>query len=345
MGAGNAIAAFDLYAHRVPPMALLLLVRMALTSVDSHQDPYFEGGHDMLARAALGRGRHAALSDSDRRAVRRGISDLRAAGAIETLRHGAVRRGENDSARYGLNLTTASAADTGRKTSYVGRAEVVCEDPQHRTENVLREDPSHRTDSVRCEPSQDPPHRTFSAVDTGRFLTGTPDGKRPTKEERGGVKEEEKEHSALAKILKLPSAGWPVVNQSPAVIALVTDTRLPVVTAQTITADWVDHCRNHKVDLPPGLIGRYAKLIKSALDANFEPGLIKRALARMLSDGQASWPGSFDAYLVRVQEQPTGAPPRKLTPGEESAKRLVEGAENPSAVVSMIQQFFNKGAS
>jgi hypothetical protein len=119
----------------------------------------------------------------------------------------------------------------------------------------------------------------------------------------------------------------------------------PILDAQTITGAWIDHCAANNVKLPRNLIGRYAKGIKTALDQGFDADLIKRALARMLADGQASWPGSFDAYLVRVQQAAVAAPrQRRLGPGEDSARRLLAG-EEPGQVIDAVNRFFERGAS
>lgn len=319
MGARNALAAFDLYAGLVPPTSLLLLVRMALVSKDSDREPWFSEGHAALARMALGRGRHAAVDETDLKAVQRAMTPLRQVGAISTLRAPSIRRDGHDTAKYQLHL---NASDAGRKPSTVDVA-------------------SRPPETVQREASEDPPRGTKNVLHGGRKTSARPPEtvhQRKQEETQRRQKElgAEPDGSALATVLRHPSSE----------LAIITDTRPPVVEvhAGQITGAWVDHCRNHNVTLPRDLIGRYGKAIKTALDDGFEPGLIKRALARMLTDGQASWPGSFPAYLVRVQEQPGGTH-RKLTPGEESAARLVAGADNPGEVIDAVQRFFERGAS
>lgn len=143
------------------------------------------------------------------------------------------------------------------------------------------------------------------------------------------------ERGALAPVLRHPSAEF----------AIITDSRVPAVeiNAGTITGQWIDHCRTHHLEIPRDLVPRYAKGIKAALEDGIDPNLIKRALALMLEQGQVSWPSSLPAYIVRVQETPK--PTRKLTPGEESAQRLIAGADNPGEVIDAVARFFERGAS
>lgn len=145
------------------------------------------------------------------------------------------------------------------------------------------------------------------------------------------------EPSGLAKILRHPSAE----------LAIITDTRLPVVTTQTILADWINFCQKAtpSVILTKHVIGGYAKVIKDMLDEGFGETKIKNGLALMLTKGQAGFPRSLSTYIVQAQVQPNGAPPRRLTPGEESAQRLIAGADNPGVVIDAIQRFFDKGVS
>lgn len=318
MGAINAMAAFDTYAGLVPPTSLLVLIRMALVSKDSDREPWFSEGHKALARAALGRGRHAEVDETDLKAVQRAMRPLHEVGAITTDRPASVRRDDGSTARYLLHLKTPHG---GRKPSGV-------EAPSRGTKNGGR----HRT--------EDPQRGTVSGLHGGRktVARGTETVHQRKQEETRRRQEEleARDRTAIAAVLRHPSAELAIIEpaQPPAV----------VVNAGSITAGWIDHCKTSGVALPRDLIGRYAKAINQALEDGFDPNLIKRALGRMLDDGQASWPGSFGAYLVRVQEAPTGRT-RKLTPGEESAARLVGGADNPGEVIDAVQRFFERGAS
>lgn len=324
MGARNVLAAFDLYAGLVPPTSMLLLLRMAVVARDGDANPWYAEGHEALARMALGRGRHAVVDEADLRAVERAITPLRKVGAIHTDRPASVRKGGHNTARYRLNLD----AHAPRNSSGV-------EPPSRPTENVGREAP------------QDPQRPPKSGADAPRKVVRTPHENRGTEEyEETRRRTKERGAPAVGRAVVQPNALATVLNHPSSELAIITDTRpSPVeINAGQLTSAWVDHCRANNVTLPRDLIGRYAKSIKSALDDGFEPGLIKRALGRMLTEGQASWPGSFPAYLVRVQEQPGGAH-RKLTPGEESAARLVAGADNPGEVIDAVQRFFERGAS
>lgn len=127
MGASNAMAAFRMYSGLVPPLSLNLLIYMALVSKDSDEEPWFSQGYEGLARFALGRGRHAALDESDLRAVERGMKPLRDIGAVSTDRHAAARRDGARTARYRLHLDLDAPRKTGgvkvrpRPTKNVGR--------------------------------------------------------------------------------------------------------------------------------------------------------------------------------------------------------------------------------
>jgi hypothetical protein len=93
------------------------------------------------------------------------------------------------------------------------------------------------------------------------------------------------------------------------------------VRGNPVVAGWVDHCRTNGVQLPPRLIGQYARYIKAAQDAGFADVLIKRALASMLTDGVADRPSLFDNRLVKVQ---TGPERRVSTkPGPDARARAI----------------------
>jgi hypothetical protein len=102
MGASNAIAAYQLYAGRVPPISMQLLGYMALVSRDHDEHPWFSLGHQALAVHALGR--PAPPTRADVKAVERAVTPLLAVGAIVTDRRAAVRRDGSSTARYRLQL-------------------------------------------------------------------------------------------------------------------------------------------------------------------------------------------------------------------------------------------------
>lgn len=111
MGASNALAAYMLYASRVPPLSMQCLIYMALISKDADRRPWYGQGHAALAEHALGR--PEPITDADLRAVRRAVTPLLAACAIEADRLASGRRDGPVTVRYRLNLL----ADVGRKPS------------------------------------------------------------------------------------------------------------------------------------------------------------------------------------------------------------------------------------
>lgn len=351
MGASNAIAAFEQYAGLVPPTSLLLLVRMALTAKDSDAEPWYEQGHEALARLALGRGKHAEVTRTDVAAVERAIAPLRKIGAISTDRRPARRRDERSTVKYRLHL---KAPNVPRKTLDVEAPPEVTQADQRATVSVARDTPQRPTENVGSTSDNVPRNSEQRPTVSG----ATSHGKRgtPYKEEEKEEKEEVKSgraigravvprrdnNTALATVLRIPTGEHALVASGTAAIGVGTTPE----TANTITAGWIDHCRDNGVTLPRDVIGRYAKAIKQALDDGFDANLIKRALAKMREDGQASWPGSFGAYIVRIQEAATAdRARRKLTPGEESAARLVAGADNPGEVIDAVSRFFERGSA
>lgn len=111
--------------------------------------------------------------------------------------------------------------------------------------------------------------------------------------------------------------------------------------AGLILAAWIDHCRANGVTLPKRLIGQYAKRIKAAIDEGFDELTVKRALASMLDEHVANRPSYLDNHLVRAQTGPERRS-RRLTPGEESARTLVD--DNPQ-VVNLIDWALSRDAS
>ena len=103
MGAANALAAYRLYAGKVPPVSLNALAYMALVALDKHDEPSWWEGHEILAIRCLGY--PEPVTDAGRRAVRRAITPLLQAGAITTVRHGSATHGRLITVRYRLWLT------------------------------------------------------------------------------------------------------------------------------------------------------------------------------------------------------------------------------------------------
>ena len=162
MGATNVMLAYQLYAGRVPATSMQLLAYMALVSKDSDTRPWCSVGHEALAAFAMGR--PAPITDADVRAVRRAITPLLAAGAIETERRAAPRRDGHTTARYRLHLVAGAAESID--------------------EPLVDNPPADRPESTE--------RRTENGGDVGRKVVErrtkngqTQDGNRPTEEPRG----------------------------------------------------------------------------------------------------------------------------------------------------------------
>lgn len=104
MGASNVIAAYALYAGRVPATSMQLLAYMACISKDDDKKPWYGQGHAALAEHALGRS--APITRADIKAVERAIAPLAEKGAITTDRKAAVRSDGPNTVRYRLHLKT-----------------------------------------------------------------------------------------------------------------------------------------------------------------------------------------------------------------------------------------------
>lgn len=101
------------WAGRVNPVAMLVLIRMAVTSVDSHAEPFYSRGHEDLARFALGR--DGELTAADLRAVQRAVHELRDVGAIYVMRRSSGERKDGPkTAKYGIRTAPATGEVTRR---------------------------------------------------------------------------------------------------------------------------------------------------------------------------------------------------------------------------------------
>lgn len=173
MGASNAIAAFRLYAGKIPPLSMNVLTFMALVAMDKDSEPEYWEGHGALAVHCLGRD-EASIDDSDLRAVRRAITPLFEKGAITVTRHSSGRGEKGVTARYRLWLVTP-APDEKRP---VGNQGAVNPSPDGNRPmagaGVGRKVADHRTESGRA-----------------------PDGNRPAKEYEETEEQEEKQEYPL----------------------------------------------------------------------------------------------------------------------------------------------------
>lgn len=103
MGAGNVAAVVTYWSH-LEGAPYKLLVQMALSAKDADDPALFWGGPDMLAGAL---GRRPPHDAADHRAVRRGLKQLRAVGAITD----AKRAGPGQRAEYALMLRPTADAE------------------------------------------------------------------------------------------------------------------------------------------------------------------------------------------------------------------------------------------
>lgn len=103
MGASNALAAYALYAAKVPPTSMTVLVYMALVSKDSDTEPWWSQGHAALAVCCLGAAEP--VDAAALRAVRRAITPLFGAGAITVDRHSSGHGDRAIAVKYRLWLT------------------------------------------------------------------------------------------------------------------------------------------------------------------------------------------------------------------------------------------------
>jgi hypothetical protein len=153
MGATNVALAFQIYAGKVPPTSMQVLLYMALVSKDADANPWFSKGREALAEHALGR--TVPFDRADARAVERAVEPLLAVGAIETDRRASVRRDGSSTARYRLNLSITDGPRKAwkpkphapRKTSGV-KADVDPQRPTDSAHDAPRIPSSRPTDSV-----------------------------------------------------------------------------------------------------------------------------------------------------------------------------------------------------
>lgn len=184
MGATNVIAAYQLYAGRVPATSMQLLAFMAVVSRDDDDKPWYGQGHEALALHALGR--PAPATDTDLRAVRRGIEPLLSIGAIEADRRAAVRKDGPNTVRYRLRLVAFAPPDIDEPL----------------VDNSLNGHPAAAS------------RRTVSGPHVGRFVDSrrtvsdpTQDGNRPTEEPGGTTRSEEEENHLDLESDSPPSTG------------------------------------------------------------------------------------------------------------------------------------------
>jgi hypothetical protein len=102
VGAANVLAAYRLYAGKVPNTSLVVLSYMAVVSLDKDGEPAWWEGHDMLAIRCFGY--PEPVSKAAHRAVERAITPLFKEGAITVTRHSSGRLGRVTTVRYRLWL-------------------------------------------------------------------------------------------------------------------------------------------------------------------------------------------------------------------------------------------------
>jgi hypothetical protein len=139
MGASNVLAAYRLYAGKIPPTSLNVLAYMSLVSLDKDADPSWWEGHEMIAIRCFGR--PEPVTKADLRAVERAITPLFRAGAITTIRHASGHRGRTVTVRYKLWLSQPAPDEKRRKPTVGTRRNMV----QHPTIFGAAPDEKRRT--------------------------------------------------------------------------------------------------------------------------------------------------------------------------------------------------------
>jgi len=165
MGASNVLAAYRLYAGKVPPTSLNMLAWMAAVSMDRDHEPSWWEGHEILAIRVLGR--CEPITKTDRRAVERAITPLFAAGAITTTRHSSGRAGRARTARYRLWLTEPAPDGNRRSRGAQHPTETIGYETSTRRKVVSAPDGNHRTEEEEEELKQerDDSHTAFELTD------------------------------------------------------------------------------------------------------------------------------------------------------------------------------------
>lgn len=172
MGAANAVRAYRAWGH-LDDRPLRLLVYMALVARDGDAAPWYGQGHEALAMFALNR----TPDDAGLRAVRRSLTPLFAAGALETVKRATYGKRGTSQVHYRLWLDGPRPQDAERPVDNPVANPVENPAPQD-ADRPMAGESIGRSLSV---------HRT---------LTGRPqDAERPTKEE-----EEEEERSTEEQI-------------------------------------------------------------------------------------------------------------------------------------------------
>jgi hypothetical protein len=210
VGASNALAAFRLYAAKVPPLSMNALAYMALISLDADAEPWWRQGTDALAVMALGRDELVETGDSkeDARARKamehaceRVLKPLFAAGAITTTVRSSGHPDRARYAKYRLWLT-APAPDGAR-------------DPRHRADQAAPHGirgAQNSNGGVTGDPRDEvPPHEKHGAPDDGTPRNPYPRPTESVAEPHGfrGAKEYEEQQEERSKTLEehsLPSS-------------------------------------------------------------------------------------------------------------------------------------------
>ncbi len=165
MGASNALAAYRLYAGKVPPTSLNVLAYMAAVSMDKDHEPSWWEGHEILAIRVLGRSEP--ITKTDRRAVERAITPLFAAGAITTTRHSSGHAEFSRTVRYRLWLTEPAPDGNRRPRGAKHPTETIGHKASTRRKVVSAPDGNHRTKEEKEELKQerDDSHTAFELTD------------------------------------------------------------------------------------------------------------------------------------------------------------------------------------
>ena len=162
MGAANALAAYRLYAGKIPQTSLSVLAYMALVTLDRDGEPNWWEGHETIAIRCFGY--PEPVTETGLRAVRRAITPLFGAGAITVTRHSSGHGDRAITVRYRLWLTQP-APDEKRPVHNrgVGRKTVA-----RRTKNGRAPDEKRPTKDYEEDEERDIDGAVFAATVEGK---------------------------------------------------------------------------------------------------------------------------------------------------------------------------------
>lgn len=104
--------------------------------------------------------------------------------------------------------------------------------------------------------------------------------------------------------------------------------------------DWLA-ARPEPIKLTPSVIARYGRMIKALLQAHYDVGTIKRALALQTERGKAGWPSMLDSFCVEVQNRPVSAPPSSKPFVQQADEYKAAKQNRDDQVLELMQQLMD----